>query len=357
MPRTIPFIPDDAPFTEDQRAWLNGFLAGIFSSAPAPAATAPIVSLKIAVLYASQSGTAEGLVRKLTKELKAKGYAASLTSLEAYTPAALAAERYAVFLASTYGEGEAPDAVQPFYEQLCVEHFPGYADLSYSVIALGDRHYENFCKFGMLGIAGASFGVALSLGSGWFPKQYKGLAMGIAGAGNSGTALAALLAPRLALHYGWQQVYGFAASTMVLPLAVMIFFAKEPPDIEHQTLREQLSCLFEKDGWVFNLIYVITFGGFLGLATFLPSFFYSQFHVSKIQAGSLTVLATLTGSLTRVMGGWFADRVGGITTLSVVFLVAIAGLIGLMSTPSLAVTTFLFMLCFAALGAGNGATF
>jgi NNP family nitrate/nitrite transporter-like MFS transporter len=209
----------------------------------------------------------------------------------------------------------------------------------------------------LLGIAGASFGVALSLGSGWFPRQYKGLAMGIAGAGNSGTALAALLAPRLALHYGWQQVYGFAACTMLLPLAVMIFFAKEPPDIEHQPLREHLSCLFEKDGWVFNLIYVITFGGFLGLATFLPSFFYSQFHVSKVQAGSLTVLATLTGSLTRILGGWLADRIGGITTLSVVFLVAIVGLFVLMSAPSLVLTTLLFMLCFAALGAGNGATF
>lgn len=209
----------------------------------------------------------------------------------------------------------------------------------------------------LLGIAGASFGVALSLGSGWFPKQYKGLAMGIAGAGNSGTALAALLAPRLALHYGWQHVYGFAACTMLLPLAVMIVFAKEPPDIEHQTLREHLSCLFEKDGWIFNLIYIITFGGFLGLATFLPSFFYSQFHVSKVQAGSLTVLATLTGSLTRIIGGWLADRIGGITTLSVVFLIAIAGLFGLMSTPSLLITTLLFMLCFAALGAGNGATF
>jgi NNP family nitrate/nitrite transporter-like MFS transporter len=108
---------------------------------------------------------------------------------------------------------------------------------------------------------------------------------------------------------------------------------------------------------MFNLIYIITFGGFLGLATFLPSFYYSQFHVTKVQAGSLTVLATLTGSLTRVLGGWFADRVGGITTLSVVFLIAIAGLFGLMTTPPLIVTTLLFMLCFAALGAGNGATF
>jgi MFS transporter, NNP family, nitrate/nitrite transporter len=209
----------------------------------------------------------------------------------------------------------------------------------------------------LLGIAGASFGVALSLGSGWFPPKYKGLAMGIAGAGNSGTALAALFAPRLATHFGWQHVYGFAAAMMLLPLVVMIFFAKEPPDIEHQTLREHLKCLWEKDGWAFNFIYIITFGGFIGLATFLPSFYVKQFHVTKIQAGSLTVLATLTGSLTRVLGGWFADRIGGITTLSVVFLIAIAGLFGLMASPTLLATTLLFMLCFAALGAGNGATF
>ena len=220
------------------------------------------------------------------------------------------------------------------------------------------KTYHNVLAMGvLLGIAGASFGVALSLGSGWFPRKYKGLAMGIAGAGNSGTAMAALFAPRLATHFGWQHVYGFAALMMLLPLAVMILFAKEPPDVEHQSLREHLSCLFEADGWYFNLIYIITFGGFLGLATFLPSFYFSQFHVSKIEAGTLTVFATLTGSLTRVLGGWFADRIGGITTLSVVFLVAIAALFGLMGSPSLAMTTVLFMLCFAALGAGNGATF
>ncbi|MGA8939634.1 MAG: MFS transporter, partial [Acidobacteriaceae bacterium] len=88
----------------------------------------------------------------------------------------------------------------------------------------------------LLGTAGASFGVALSLGSGWFPKQYKGLAMGIAGAGNSGTALAAFFAPRLARSYGWSHVYGIAALFMLLPLAVMIVFAKEPPDTEHKSL-------------------------------------------------------------------------------------------------------------------------
>jgi sulfite reductase (NADPH) flavoprotein alpha-component len=144
----VPFIPDNAPFSPEQRAWLNGFLAGIFSSVPAPAAESR-PSLRIAVLYASQSGTAEGLARKLAKELKTLGYTPSVSTLVGYTPAALAAESYALILASTYGDGDAPDGVQPFYEQLCLEHFPRMEKLSYAVFALGDRHYEHFCKFGI----------------------------------------------------------------------------------------------------------------------------------------------------------------------------------------------------------------
>jgi sulfite reductase (NADPH) flavoprotein alpha-component len=143
-----PIIPDTAPFSAEQRAWLNGFLAGVFATTQSTAIVDPPPSLKIAVLYASQSGTAEGLARKVAKELKAKGHIASLASLEGYTPAALAEERYVILIASTYGEGDAPDGVQPFYQKLCVEHFPRYQDLTYCVLALGDTHYEHFCKFG-----------------------------------------------------------------------------------------------------------------------------------------------------------------------------------------------------------------
>jgi sulfite reductase (NADPH) flavoprotein alpha-component len=149
MQITSPYIPDNAPFTPEQRGWLNGFLAGLYSVAPvAAAAVDPPPSLKIAILYASQSGTAEGIARKLAKELKAKGHVSSLISLEGYSPASLFAERYAIFIASTYGEGEAPDGARPFYEQLCLKQLPAGENLSYSVLSLGDSSYEHFCKFG-----------------------------------------------------------------------------------------------------------------------------------------------------------------------------------------------------------------
>ncbi|WP_418320770.1 MFS transporter [Piscinibacter sakaiensis] len=223
---------------------------------------------------------------------------------------------------------------------------------------LVDSYNEVLAMGVLLGIAGASFGVALSLGSGWFPAQYKGLAMGIAGAGNSGTVLAVLFAPPLAMKFGWSAVYGLAACTMLLPMVVMWWVAKEPPDREHQTLREHVSCLFEKDGWAFSLIYVITFGGFIGLASFLPTYFHDQFGVTKVEAGQLTMLATLMGSAVRVVGGHVADRLGGITTLSgVLLMVALTLVLCGFSGGSVVVTTLLFMACFAALGAGNGALF
>ncbi|MES2584092.1 MAG: MFS transporter [Pseudomonadota bacterium] len=211
----------------------------------------------------------------------------------------------------------------------------------------------------LLGIAGASFGVALSLGSGSFPPRHKGLAMGLVGAGNVGTAVSVLIAPPLAQAFGWVAVYGIAAVAISIPMVVMVIFAKEPDDRDaHAPFKEHIACLFEKDGWAFSLIYAVTFGGFIGLATFLPTYYYDQFGVSKVQAGQLTMLAAFMGAAVRVLGGWISDRWGGVNTLNVVLCtVTITLVLCGLSTASLAATTLLVIVCFAALGAGNGAVF
>ena len=222
------------------------------------------------------------------------------------------------------------------------------------------KNFDDLLAMGvLLGIAGASFGVALSLGSGSFPPQHKGLAMGLVGAGNVGTAVSVLVAPPLAQWLGWQTVYGIAAAAIAVPMLVMVVLAKEPDDVDaHASFREHIACLFEKDGWTFSLIYGVTFGGFIGLTTFLPTYYYDQFGVSKVQAGQLTMLAAFMGAALRIAGGWISDRWGGVNTLTVVLLIVIVGLplIG-MASGSLAATTLMLMICFGALGAGNGALF
>lgn len=208
-----------------------------------------------------------------------------------------------------------------------------------------------------LGIAGASFGVALSLGSGWFPPQYKGLAAGIAGAGNSGAVLALLFAPPLAAAYSWQKVYGYAILLMVIPMILMLFFAKEPPDREQKKLGDYLKVVVEKDSWVFNLIYIVTFGGYIGFATFLPTFFHDQYGIPKEKVGQYAALITVMASVLRVFGGWAADRLGGIRMLKVVLGIIVVTALVASILPSPIAITIIMIVAFSALGAGNGSTF
>jgi NNP family nitrate/nitrite transporter-like MFS transporter len=210
----------------------------------------------------------------------------------------------------------------------------------------------------LLGIAGASFGVALSLGSGWYPPKYKGLAMGIAGAGNSGAVLAVLFAPPLASAHGWRAVYGIAAIPMLLAMVLLQIFAKEPPDREHKTLKDYLKVLVDRDAWVFNLLYMVTFGGYIGLTSFLPTLFHDQYGIPKQSVGAYAAGIIVAASVLRVLGGWLADRVGGLRLLStltsaIIVLTALAAIMP--ASPWLMVA--ILVLCFSAMGAGNGAVF
>lgn len=148
-PQLIPFIPENAPFNPEQRAWLNGFLAGLFSSAPTSAAEYKPASLHFGVYFATQTGTAERLAKKMVKELKAQGHTAELASLATTTPAQLATQSNALLFASTYGEGDPPDSAKAFRDALFSDAAPELKTLRYAVFCLGDHHYEQFCRFGV----------------------------------------------------------------------------------------------------------------------------------------------------------------------------------------------------------------
>lgn len=210
----------------------------------------------------------------------------------------------------------------------------------------------------MLGTAGASFAVALPLASRWYPPSRQGLVMGIAAAGNSGTVIANLLAPRLADKVGWHNVLGLAMLPLVLVLLAFMLMAKDSPgSAKAQPVGHYLSALKHSDMWWFCFFYSITFGGYVGLSSFLPLFLRDQYGVTPLMAGYITALAALVGSLVRPLGGYLADRVGGVRLLTVL-LFGIGAVYGLSaSLPILGFIVFLLLALMACLGLGNGAVF
>ena len=229
----------------------------------------------------------------------------------------------------------------------------------------------------VLGIGGASFAVALPQASRWYPPQYQGVVMGIAGAGNVGVVLDTLFAPTIAENFGWQGVFWTLLGLMVLVLAYYVFAAKDAPgERKPFSLAAYGKLLADSDSRWFMFFYFITFGGFVGLANALPLYFTVQYHVSAVSAGLLVAMIVAFGSCFRPVGGMIADRFGGIRALSILFgVVALAYLLisflpegpspavgapgwSLAQMPGIAwLAALIFSTGALALGMGNGSVF
>ena len=209
-----------------------------------------------------------------------------------------------------------------------------------------------------LGLAGASFAVALPLASRWYPAEYQGLAMGIAGAGNSGTLMATLFAPRLAERLGWAATFGIAMLPVATVFVLFAWLARDSPKrVSATSLRSYGAVLREHDTLWLSFLYSLTFGGFVGFASFLTTFFHEQYQLTRVTAGDFTTLVVVSGSLLRPVGGWLADRVGGYRLL-VMLLAGAAVCVGAVATvPSVYVTVVLLFIGMGMLGMGNGAVF
>ncbi|MFF7710419.1 MFS transporter [Pseudomonas sp. NPDC007930] len=225
---------------------------------------------------------------------------------------------------------------------------------------LGIHSLEQALLLGVaLGVAGASFAVSLPLASQWYPAEHQGKAMGIAGAGNSGTVFAALFAPALAAAFGWNNVFGWALIPLVITFVVFALLARNAPTRpQPKTLADYAKALGNKDSWWFMFFYSITFGGFMGLASALPGYFHDQYGLSPVTAGYYTAACVFGGSLMRPIGGALADRFGGIRALLAMYTVAALCIAAVgFNLPSSLAALALFVVAMLGLGAGNGAVF
>jgi len=210
----------------------------------------------------------------------------------------------------------------------------------------------------LLGVAGASFSVALPMASRWYPLHLQGVAMGIAGAGNSGTVLATLFGPRIAEHIGWNGVMGVALIPLALVFITYILIAKNPPrQPKPAPIINYFKVFKQKDTWYFCLLYGVTFGGFIGLTSYLSIFFVDQYGLSNVQAGDFVTLCVIAGSCVRPIGGYISDKIGGARMLTFLFIFLAIFMLGVSTLPSLTYVTILLFLGMMCLGMGNGAVF
>ncbi len=182
-----------------------------------------------------------------------------------------------------------------------------YAETYWQYLALG------LC----IGMAGSSFAIGIHYVSAWASRDNQGLAMGIFGAGNLGAALTNLVAPLIIIAYGWRMAP--VAYAFVLVLLGLLFWLLTQDDPVHQRRTEQQSepklnqlfiPLLDLRVWRFGLYYFFVFGGYVALTLWLPEYYVTQYGLDLKTASFLTLLFTVPGALTRVIGGWCADQIG-----------------------------------------------
>ncbi len=230
-----------------------------------------------------------------------------------------------------------------------------------AAVAIGlSSGFSQLLVFGLLlGVAGTTFPVGIGFTSKWFPPEKQGTALGIYGMGNIGQSVAVFFAPVLAIWFGdWRVVFFAFAGVTFIWAAVYYGFARDADvTVKPKTLAENLSVLKRSStAWILSLFYFLTFGGFVALALYMPTFLREIFSLSATDAGARTAGFVILATLMRPLGGILADKFGGAHVLMLVFAV-IACLSLLLGTTTIGLFTVGALGCAAALGVGNGAVF
>jgi NNP family nitrate/nitrite transporter-like MFS transporter len=258
----------------------------------------------------------------------------------------------------------------------------------------------------LLGVGGASFAIALPMAGSSYPPRVQGLVLGLAAAGNIGAVVDGFVFPTLAQHYGWQQSTAAVLPLLALTAAAVLLWAEDRSaksgsgtrafagfvvsllsvmalvllvnggllghGKEGQLLlpvlgaavalavlpRKYLAVLRERDTWVVMLVYSITFGGFVGMSSYVSLLLTTQYELSKVDAGMIMAGLAFTGAMVRPVGGLLADRLSGVRVLLVLLLAIALSNIGFaMLMPPLPGAVALLSTLYVCFGLGNGATF
>ena len=209
-----------------------------------------------------------------------------------------------------------------------------------------------------LGIAGSSFAVGVGFVSRWFLPEKQGSALGVYGLGNIGQSAAVFLGPVLAAMVGWQNIFrGMAALLVIWSVGFYLLARNSPKAVRPSSVGAMLGLLArERLSWLLSLFYFLTFGGFVAFSIYLPVLLKDQFGLKPADAGFRTAGFVVLATLSRPLGGWLSDRIGGARVLHAVFFGIIPFAL-LMSWPSMLPFTVGALGCAFLLGNGNGAVF
>ncbi|HSK99923.1 MAG TPA: MFS transporter [Rubrobacteraceae bacterium] len=211
----------------------------------------------------------------------------------------------------------------------------------------------------LLGLAGASFAVGVPFVNKWFPPHMQGLALGIYGMGNIGTAIAAYSAPAIAAFYGWQWAFWVFIVPLIAMAAIFWVLGRDAPSTGPRPSVTAGLALFRQEvmPWVLSLFYFLTFGGFVAMGIYLPKLLVDLFGFTQTGAGLRAAGFVVLATLSRPVGGWLADRIGGSRTLMVVFLVLPFMALILALEPGIVLFTIGALTSAVLFGLGNGAVF